>query len=181
MPKYYRILRTLDKRFALDGACNWRYSEPMNRLFLLLLFLTAGFLGADPATVQIKEASLYAKASPVSKFLGKLPLGTVLTVLSEKDGWANVRAAGLSGWVRTQSYTTKPLNLKASDSTGSGVSTTEVSLAGRGFTEEIESDYKKKNPGLDFSELDRMEASGIDDGRLVEFLRDGGVKPRGGL
>lgn len=153
----------------------------MHRPLSLLLFLfAAGLLTAAPAAIQIKEASLYAKPTPTSRFLGKLALGTLLTVLDEKDGWTQVKVdgKGLSGWIRTQSYTTKPLNLKATANTGAGVSATEVSLAGRGFTEQIETDYRKKNPTLDFQTLDRLEAQAVPDDELAAFLRDGGVKPK---
>lgn len=152
----------------------------MMRFLLPLLFFTAGLLAAAPATVQVKEASLYAKPTPTSKFLGRVPLGTLLTIVLEKDGWAQVKAEerGLTGWLRVQAYTTKPLNLKATADTGSGVSATEVSLAGRGFTEEVEAEYRKKNPGLDFAILDQMEARGIPDDELAEFLREGGLQPR---
>lgn len=153
----------------------------MTRPILFLLFLSAAaFLPAAPAAVQVREASLYAKPTPTSKFLGKLPWGTALTVVSEKDGWARVKALGKEGWLRSQAFTTKPLDLKATGDTASGVSATEVSLAGRGFTEEIETDYRAKNPGLDFHTLDVLEAQGITDEELVQFLEDGGVKPQEG-
>jgi uncharacterized protein YraI len=150
----------------------------MTRLFLPLVLLATGALFAAPATVQVREASVYAKPTPISKFLGTLPLGTTLIVVTEKGGWAQVKATGLAGWLRTQAFSTKALDVKATDNTSSGVSATEVSLAGRGFTEAIESDYRSKNPNLDFATLDRMESQGIPDDELSQFLDDGGVKPR---
>lgn len=148
---------------------------------VLVLVLAAAAAWAAPPTVQVKEASLYAKPSPTSKFLGKITLGTVLKVLDQKDGWARVSvdSQNLTGWLRSQTFTTKAVSTKATGDTGSGVSATEVSLAGRGFTEQIESDYRTKNPALDFATLDRMEADGIPDSQLTDFLQEGGLKPRG--
>ena len=124
---------------------------------------------------------MYAQPSATAKFLGKVPYGTVLTILESKTGWARVSAesSGLTGWVRSQAFTTKDLNLKAG-AAASGASSTEVSLAGRGFTEEIEQGYKKKNPTLDFADIDKMEALVFSDQDLDSFLTDGGLDPDGG-
>lgn len=129
-----------------------------------------------PATVQVKETSVYETPSVVSKFLGKFPYGTSLTVLATQPGWMHVKSdsLGITGWLRDQSVTTKKLDLKAG-SEASGASDTEVSLAGRGFSEDVEKGYKQKNPKLDYTDIDKMEAWGIDDPVLELFLQDGGV------
>jgi len=153
----------------------------MKRFLVPLLLLASWSLWAANAAVQVKEASVYAQPSATAKFLGKVPYGTLLSVLESKGGWARVSADGsnLTGWVRSQAFTTKSLNLKAGTET-SGASSTEVSLAGRGFTEEIEQDYKKKNPTLDFADVDKMEAIEFPDDDLNSFLTTGGLNPDGG-
>lgn len=152
----------------------------MKRFLPVLFLLTAWAVWADTATVQVNEASVYAKPTATAKFLGKLPWGTALTVLQEQNGWAQVRSATpkIEGWVRTQSYTVKAVNTKASGDTGGSVSATEVSLAGRGFSEALEKDYRASNPNLDYGPVDRMEAYGLSDAELDAFLRDGGIHPR---
>jgi len=147
----------------------------MKLAFASVFSLLAWSLAADPATVQIKEASLYEKPSAISKFLGKIPYGTQLTIVSSQAGWVQVKSDALgSGWLRDQAITTKKLAMK-SGTQSSGVSATEVSLAGRGFSEEIEKGYKAKNPNLDYADVDKMEAMGVDDTVLQTFLVDGGV------
>lgn len=137
--------------------------------------LLAWSLSADPATVQIKEASLYEKPSAISKFLGKVPYGTQLTIVSSQAGWVQVKSDTLgSGWLRDQAITTKKIALQTG-AQASGPSATEVSLAGRGFSEEVEKGYKAKNPNLDYADVDKMEAMGIEDDVLASFLRDGDV------
>jgi len=150
----------------------------MKRLLVLVYALISWSLWADPSTVQVKEASLYDKPSVISKFLGKVTYGTQLTVLTTQPGWVQVKSEQGTGWLRDQTITTKKLDLKEGGQT-SGASATEVSLAGRGFSEEVEKGYKDKNPQLDYSDVDKMEAQGIDEGPLVTFLQDGGVVPGG--
>jgi uncharacterized protein YgiM (DUF1202 family) len=152
----------------------------MKPILVLLFLLVVAAAWAGPPAVQVKEASVYAKPSSLGKLVGKVPYGTVLTVLATQGGWAQVRvdSASLTGWVRTQSFTTKDLDLQAGSQV-SGVSSTEVSLAGRGFTEEIEQDYKTKNPQLDFADMDKMEGYGLPDDQLTAFLTNGGLVPGG--
>jgi len=152
----------------------------MKRFLIPFLFLLGLSSWAAPVSVQVKEASLYDQPSAVSKFLGKVPYGTVLTILDTKAGWSRVQAQGsaLSGWVRAQTYTTKDLKLK-SGTDASGVSSTDVSLAGRGFSEEVEQSYKTKNPTLDYADVDKMEARAIPEADLDQFLKTGGLTPGG--
>ncbi len=150
----------------------------MKRLVVPVLALVSWSLWADPSTVQVREASLYEKPSAISKFLGKLEYGAQLTVLATQPGWVQVKSDQGTGWLRDQTVTTKKLDLKSGSQT-SGASATEVSLAGRGFSEEVEKGYKDKNPQLDYADIDKMEAQGIDEAALVTFLQDGGVVPGG--
>jgi len=152
----------------------------MKRFLIPLFLFWCGAVWAAPVSVQVKEASLYDQPSAISKFLGKLPYGTSLTVLETKNGWSQVRSGSpaLTGWVRAQTYTTKDLNLK-SGTKASDASATDVSLAGRGFSEEIEQDYKTKNPNLDYADVDKMEKQNIPEGDLETFLKDG-LNPNGG-
>ena len=151
----------------------------MKIVLVSVMALVSWSLAADPATVQVKEASLYEKPSAISKFLGKVTYGTSLAVVSTQPGWVQVKSDSLgTGWLRDQTVTNKKIDLQSGGQT-SGASSTEVSLAGRGFSEDIEKGYKQKNPKLDYADIDRMEALGIDDGTLARFLQDGGVVPGG--
>lgn len=150
----------------------------MKRLLVPVFAVVSWSLWADPSTVQVKEASLYDKPSVISKFLGKLEYGTQLTVLATQPGWVQVKSDQGTGWLRDQTVTNKKLDLKTGGQ-ASGASATEVSLAGRGFSEEIEKGYKTKNPHLDYTDVDKMEALVLDESALALFLQDGGVVPRG--
>lgn len=175
------VICVVEDKVPLDARSIRRYSGAMkSRMFFVLLLVWGGPLVAAPtaATVQVKAASLYSSPSSVSKFLGKLPLGTSLTVLEEKNGWGRVQSTLGQGWLRTQAYSAAKSNLRSTGAGAADVSSTEVSLAGRGFSEEVEASYKNNNPQLDFSLLDQMEEQGLDPNELTAFLRDGGLKPR---
>ena len=51
----------------------------------------------------------------------------------------------------------------------------EVALAGKGFSKEVEAEYKKQNAKLDYVWVDRMLLFKIPEAQLVEFLQQGGL------
>jgi len=56
-----------------------------------------------------------------------------------------------------------------------GVTSDEVTLAGRGFNSDVEARYSTDNPQLDFAKVDAMEALEITSSQLEQFLVQGGM------
>jgi hypothetical protein len=54
---------------------------------------------------------------------------------------------------------------------GSGATASELSLAGKGFSPELEAEYRKG--GLDYSIVDAMENTVIGKEELFEFISEG--------
>ncbi len=83
--------------------------------------------------------------------------------------------------VRGGGHNTAGLALRGGDETvAAGASTREVALAGKGFSEEVEREFRKTNAEADFQWVDRMERFVVDYSRVAAFLREGGVAPKGG-
>jgi hypothetical protein len=76
--------------------------------------------------------------------------------------------------------TTKEIVLAASDSeVRGGTSADEAALAGRGFNQRVENEFREQND-VDYSGVDRMEEEfGIDPGALLSFLEEGGLETGG--
>jgi hypothetical protein len=68
-----------------------------------------------------------------------------------------------------------PLSSKPGGSGGS-VNRDEVELAGRGFTPEVEQQYRGKNPSLDFRHVDAIEQTAIDPEELEAFVAEGKLR-----
>jgi hypothetical protein len=58
---------------------------------------------------------------------------------------------------------------------GSGVSASEVALAGKGFNEEVENAYKAGGK-LNYADVDKTEAIRVTDEDLEKFVTDGRLK-----
>lgn len=151
-------------------------------LFGFLLALSLWAAGGE-ATVQVKETILRDQPTFTGKTLGILKYGAKVSILEEKSGWARVSAEGgkLQGWVHGSAITKKSVALSSQGGTGTGATSAEVSLAGKGFSAEVEAQYRSQNAALDFATIDAMEKVRFRPDELKAFLSAGGILPKGGL
>lgn len=133
-------------------------------------------------TVQVRNGELRSSASFLSKPSGPVEYGSVVSVLAAQGAWRQVRtASNVTGWIHESSLTTRKLEWAGGDSAvKTGAHAGEVSLAAKGFTDQVEKEYKTKNPELNFQWVDRMERIKVTPERAAEFLQAGGVKPSAG-
>jgi hypothetical protein len=116
--------------------------------------------------VAVQSAIVKDSAGFFAKELGSLPLGTELTVVRENGKWTEVRAGNLAGWVVSSS-----LSVRRVVASTSNVTAGEVALAGKGFSPDVEIEYKKN--GLDYSMVDSMERITVPADSLLQFITEG--------
>jgi uncharacterized protein YgiM (DUF1202 family) len=143
----------------------------MYRLFLLLIISVFSVFPAfsqNGGTRYVAVESLAVKHSAgfFSRDLGTLPLGSEVTVTREDGKWIQIRAGNLSGWVSSSGLSTRRVI-----AAGSSVTPTEVALAGKGFSTEVEREYR--SGGLDYSMVDFMERLSIPVSELQQFVNEG--------
>jgi hypothetical protein len=152
-------------------------------IFAVLLLCTAVLAYAQEnkqMTVFNKEAEIRDKPSFLGKILEKIPYGTKVTVIDAPEApknWVKVsRPSGKGvGWISLTALDQSGRDLKAGDSNvAKTASSGEVSAAGKGFTKEIEDQYKK-DKNLDYSPVDAMEKYVVTPEQAVKFLKDGGL------
>lgn len=74
--------------------------------------------------------------------------------------------------MHSSELTEKQLALKAGSNVGQSASGSEVALAGKGFNEQVEQQYKSEKH-IDYTWVDRMEKIAYPPERLVQFLEAG--------
>lgn len=132
-------------------------------------------LAADETLyVKIKETALRDKPSNLGKVLGTLTYTTAVVVSEKNASWAKVTVNGKNGWVALQALVSQ--GVKKSEGTDTGASGNEVSLAGKGFSKEVEAQYKADSK-LDFTWIDKMEKLPPDESGVDAFAAAG---PQGG-
>ena len=152
-------------------------------LVLLGVFLLNTVADAQKSmTVQVREGQLRATPSHFGKITAKIFYGDGVTVLEEKGDWKRVSVADGKGqgWLHGSALTSKRTILKAGRSqAGTSVSQDEIALAGKGFSEEVEKEYRKSNANLDYAWINRMETIRISPRQMENFIEDGRLVLRG--
>jgi uncharacterized protein YgiM (DUF1202 family) len=143
----------------------------MRRFFLLLILpaLSVSFAFSQSGStryVAVESLAVKEAAGAFSRDLGTLPLGREVTVTREDGKWTQIRAGNLSGWVSSSGLSTRRVI-----AAGSAVTPTEVALAGKGFSEATENEYRAS--GLDYSMVDIMEQLSIPNQEMQQFVNEG--------
>lgn len=152
----------------------------MKRVLLLLLLGTGIALAAPKVGSVVTIRVLSAKVMKAPKFVGAsagaVSRGDQLTVKEVKGDWYRVEGS-YTGWIHKSNVAEGKVALSSTPGgSGGNVNRDEVELAGRGFTPQVEQQYKDKNPNLDFSHVDSIEKTAIDSTELETFMTAGGLK-----
>ncbi|MBN2467525.1 MAG: SH3 domain-containing protein [Deltaproteobacteria bacterium] len=140
-------------------------------------------VGQKVMSVQVKQGCVRSTPSFLGKIVASLAYGDRVDVLEEKDPWAKICVSGkkCEGWMHVSALTNKKIVLKAgAEDVEKAASSDEVALAGKGFNEQVEGEFKKKNPKIDFAWVDKMEKIVVSQNAMQTFLKEGGVNPEGG-
>ncbi len=150
-------------------------------VLVLILGLAVAAWAAQQMTVQVKETKLRAKPSFLGATTATLAYGALVTVIEDKGVWLHVRdAQGHDGWLHSSALGQKKVTMQAGDKqVATGASSDELALAGKGFTADVEKEYKKETD-LDYTWVDRMESWTVTPQQSEAFLAAGGITPREG-
>lgn len=166
-------------------------------LFMCMLVWLTGVIAfaADQKlmSVQVKEGQLRAKSSFLGKIVVMLAYGDRVVVLEEQTDWMRVsleKDSNVNGWIHKSALTKQKIELKAGSGAGQ-VSDSEVVIAGKGFNEQVEKEFKQKNPNLDYTWINKMwgndkqgitktEEFVVSQDSIQRFLKAGGLPTEGG-
>jgi uncharacterized protein YgiM (DUF1202 family) len=140
-------------------------------LFLLLVMLCAGFVvfaQADRSMryVAVQTAAVKDSTGFFAKDLGSLSLGDAVRLIREDGKWSQIQAGNVTGWVASSSLTARRVV-----GSNAAVTASEVAMAGKGFSPDMEMEYKKN--GLDYSMVDSMERITVPTDDLRRFVTEG--------
>ena len=144
-------------------------------LVVALLFVAGLSIAQTPKqmSVTVKETQVRATPSYLGRILAVLSYGDRVDVLAEQAGWARVRLPSGEGWVHLSALSSKRIVLQSgSQNIGTGASSSEVALAGKGFNQEVEDKYRQDNQ-LDYTWVDRMGAFTVSPEEVLAFLEEG--------
>jgi len=140
-----------------------------------VVFSSILLAGAEKGFIQVQQVQVRQSHVFYAPEMGVLKYGDEITKVGEKAGWVEITTAdGLKGWIHESALSEKKLVLqsdkkfRAQDATDE-----EIALAGKGFSREVEQEYRKKNPDLDFNRVDKMEALKLSSSEMQAFIKEG--------
>jgi hypothetical protein len=142
---------------------------------LALAALAGVALAGNALHVQVAESRLRADAKFWAATVATVRAGERLEPLERRGDWVRARTAGGKiGWIHASAVTEREVRVTGGSSTvQSGTSTTEVALAGKGFSAPVEDGYRERHQDLDYASVDRIEARQVSAEDLRTFLQEG--------
>ncbi len=154
----------------------------IKRIVFILGFVLAmaGATWSDSGmmSVQVREGQLRSAPSFLGSIVGPVSYGDRVETVQKQGDWVEVKnPKNLRGWIHQSALTSKQVVLNPGGQTQSGASSQEVALAGKGFNEDVEAQYRKNNASIDYTWVDRMEAIRVPAKQMVSFLDKGKLTP----
>jgi uncharacterized protein YgiM (DUF1202 family) len=141
---------------------------------VLGLFLMPAAVLAAGVVNTLRDAVLRDSPSFLGKVVETLGSGVSITVTSEDGAWAKVQAGGKDGWLPVSALRAGTVELGVGSSRAAvGAASSEVALAGKGFTQQSEDGYRASQSGLDYATVDMMAAFVVPPDDCETFLRTG--------
>jgi uncharacterized protein YgiM (DUF1202 family) len=151
----------------------------MNRnLMSLGIALLAPALLAATMHVQVRNGQVRERPSFMGRIVANLAYGQTVDAVATQGDWTQVRLAnGQSGWMSNSTLTTKHITVKqTTGAVQTGASADDLALAGKGFSADIEAEFKKQNRNISFAPVDKMEKMKASPVQIQAFIAQGGLK-----
>ena len=135
-------------------------------------------------SIQVKKGEIRSTPSFLGNIVARLSYGDRVYVREEKGPWVRVGLPGNGheGWVHTSILTSKKIVFKSgAANVQTSASSDELALAGKGFSKQVENEFKGKNPNINYAWIDRMEKFVVSEKQIKQFLKEGNLSPKGGL
>ena len=153
----------------------------MKKIFLIVILGAGSLLLAQTITIKVKETRIRLAPKFYARSIYRTERGDRLKKLGELGGWYKVETPdGEVGWVHSSAVETKKLRLASGEWVETEASPDEVALAGKGFNEEVEAEYRRTHRDLDYTWVDKMEKFEIPESEMLDFLREGRLGEYGG-
>jgi uncharacterized protein YgiM (DUF1202 family) len=159
--------------------------RPFRALLLVmsaLLVTTAAWSASGRMSVQVRSSELRSSPSFLGASVAIVGYGEQVEVVSQQGNWMEVYASsGTKGWIHQSALTKKKVVLRPGGAdVETGASEEELALAGKGFSADVEKEFRLDHADIDFNWVDRMEQMKFSPQELISFLTQGGLQPQEG-
>lgn len=131
-------------------------------------------------TVNVEQAKIRADKQFYAPAVATVKLGDKVDVGAREDGWYAVTFRGQNGYLHESALGGAASGAGGSQWSGSDeAGADEVTLAGKGFNDDVERSYRQKHGDLDYAGVDAMEKRAVSEPVLLKFMKSGETLPQG--
>lgn len=140
-------------------------------LGLIFFTVSNSAFAAEYAYVQIKSSKVRSAPKIWASAVASVSYGDSLTVSETNDGWSKVSTSnGKSGFIPSSALSPKKVILASSSRVSqSAADPTDAILAGKGFDQNVESQFAAQSNG-NYKAVDTMEKLKVSDSELKAFV-----------
>ncbi len=155
-------------------------------LVAILAVLVIAWVAGQTARVQVRQASVRSQPDYfMGHVLDVIPYDTPTKIAEVRGTWLKVDTEGKpQGWVNESALFLRGVSAQSdSASVQESAAQEELSLAGRGFTQQMEDEYRLEAGSDAYQYVDRIENDAlyqIEENSLGAFLQEGGLMLRTG-
>jgi hypothetical protein len=132
-------------------------------------------------SVQVREGRLRSTPSFLGAIVGPVAYGDRVRNIGQRGEWLDVKSSNnLTGWIHQSALTSKTVVLSSGTAVSSSANSQEVALAGKGFNEDVERQYRSDNSRISYAWVDHMQGYKVTRDQMIAFLDQGKVKPSQG-
>ncbi len=131
---------------------------------------------ADTMRVITKENTIRETCRFFAPVKGVVKYGDTLEIVSTEGDWFRVKFKGIAGCIHKGAVETRAVSsFQGIGSPKQGATEQEVALAGKGFNPQVENAFKAKHPEMNFALVNAIEGYRVEEKRVFEFIRLGGL------
>ena len=149
----------------------------MKRFFCALVVM--GFSApsfAEDVWVQVRDSKVRNQPQFYAPSVASVRYGDRLSKLGDDRGWASVSLGSTKGYIPLSTISRQQIVLSARDVSKVQADASDVVLAGKGFSKEIEQSFKKQDSSARFDLVDKVEgAARVSSQDVAQFAQKGGL------
>jgi hypothetical protein len=123
----------------------------------------------DTMYVAVQSVPLKSGTGFFARTVGNLAYAAQVTVVAVNGKWVQVRSGSLTGWTASSNLSSRRIVAQGNNRSASA---SEMAMAGKGFSEEVEREYKT-GKDLNYSAVDDLEKVKVSDEDLLGFIDEG--------
>lgn len=149
----------------------------MKRFLLALVIMAAARPSwAEEVWVQVRDSKVRSQPQFYAASVASVRYGDRLTKTDDERGWASVSVGTTKGYIPLSAISRQQIILSARDVSKVQADSSDVVLAGKGFSKEIERSFKAQDSSARFDLVDKVESAARVSGQdVAQFKQQGGL------